>query len=129
MFTSEATTRGIKVEVESRFDPSRSRPEAGFWFFLYTVTISNKSETTVQLLRRQWVIVDAHGEVEHVEGEGVVGEQPVLEPGEAFQYTSGCPLGTEIGTMHGTYQMVDSEGDTFEVEISPFTLSKPYTVH
>lgn len=129
MFTSEATTRGIRVEVTAEYSPERSRPADKQWFFLYTVRISNKGRETVQLISRQWIITDAHGHIEEVRGPGVVGEQPVLEPGDAFEYTSGCPLNTSFGTMHGTYQMTAPGGDPFDVEIASFTLSEPYTVH
>ena len=126
---SEAITRGIRIHVDVVYDPPRSSPEAGRWFFLYTVTIRNESNHTVQLISRHWIITDGHGEVEHVRGPGVVGEQPVLEPGQSFRYTSGCPLSTESGSMHGTYQMVTIDGDSFDAEIAPFTLSQPHTVH
>ena len=105
------------------------RRRRGQWFFLYTVTISNESDAVVQLISRHWIITDGYGDVEEVKGPGVVGEQPVLEPGQAFQYTSGCPLPTEFGTMHGTYQMATSDGDSFDAEIAPFTLSRPHAVH
>lgn len=129
MFTSETVTRGVRVAVRSSFDPTRSRPERQRWFFLYTVTITNEGTETVQLLTRHWIITDGDGKIEEVRGPGVVGEQPVLGPGESFQYTSGCPLTTPLGTMHGTYQMVAADGEGFSAEIAPFTLSEPYTVH
>ena len=129
VFSSEARTRGIRVRVESRFDPVRSRPEKGQWFFLYSVTITNESPETVQLVSRHWIITDGTGAIEEVRGEGVVGEQPVLGPGESFRYTSGCPLETHLGTMHGSYRMTTRDGEAFEAEIAPFTLSEPYTVH
>lgn len=128
-FTSEATTRGVRVAVRSEHDPGRSRPQQGLWFFLYHVTIANQGEETVQLLSRHWIITDAGGKVEEVRGSGVVGEQPVLRPGEAFEYTSGCPLPTPFGQMHGTYQMVTAGGERFDAAIAPFVLSEPYTVH
>jgi len=128
-FSSEAVTRGIRVQVAPQFDPQRSQPARGKWFFLYTVTIRNESSETVQLLTRHWVITDAAGKVEEVRGPGVVGEQPVLAPGEAFQYTSGCPLGVDVGRMEGSYQMVTTEGERFDVEIAPFTLSETEVVH
>lgn len=127
--TSEAITRGVRVRVEVEYDPSRSTPGAGQWFFLYTVTISNDGDHTVQLLSRHWIITDGFGEVEEVKGPGVVGEQPVLEPGQSFRYTSGCPLPTEFGSMEGTYQMITADGDAFDAEIAPFTLSRPHAVH
>jgi ApaG protein len=129
MFASEATTRGIRVSVLSEYAPDRSRPAQQRWFFLYTITITNESQDTVQLLTRHWVITDGSGTVEEVRGPGVVGQQPVLAPGEAFSYTSGCPLGTPFGKMEGTYQMVTKGGEAFDVAIAPFTLSEPYTVH
>lgn len=129
MFTSEATTRGVHVSVVSEYAPDRSRPTDQQWFFLYTITIANQSDETVQLLSRHWIITDATGKVEEVRGPGVVGQQPVLTPGESFTYTSGCPLGTPFGTMEGTYQMVTRGGEGFEARIAPFTLSEPYTVH
>jgi ApaG protein len=129
MFTSEATTRGVRVSVQSEYAPDRSRPGQQQWFFLYTITITNEGEDTVQLLSRHWVITDGSGHAEEVKGPGVVGQQPVLAPSEAFTYTSGCPLGTPFGKMEGTYQMVSRTGEFFDVAIAPFTLSEPYTVH
>jgi ApaG protein len=127
--TSDAITRGIAVHVEAELDPGRSRPQDDEWFFLYTVTIRNLGVLTVQLVSRHWVITDAQGRQEEVRGPGVVGEQPVLAPGDEFQYTSGCPLTTAFGTMQGSYRMVTENGDSFEAEIAPFTLSEPFTVH
>jgi ApaG protein len=124
--TSEAITRGVEVRVESRFVPEQSNPERGGWLFAYTVRISNHGRTTVQLISRHWVITDANGETEEVRGPGVVGAQPVLRPGETFEYTSACPLGTAFGTMHGTYQMVTDAGEQFDAEIAAFSLSTPY---
>jgi ApaG protein len=129
MFTSEAVTRGVRVRVESEYAPDRSQPSKNQWFFLYTITISNESSETVQLLTRHWVITDGTGHVEEVRGPGVVGKQPILRPGEEFQYTSGCPLPTPFGVMEGTYQMVTDGGERFDARIAPFTLSEPYTVH
>ena len=129
MFTSEAVTRGVRVHVQSQFDPERSDPSRGQWFFLYTITIANEGSDTVQLLTRHWIITDADGKVEEVRGPGVVGKQPTLRPGESFEYTSGCPLTTAFGLMEGTYQMVTESGERFDAKIAPFTLSEPYTVH
>lgn len=128
-FSSEAVTRGIRVRVEPQFDPARSRPAAGQWFFLYTVTIENRSEETVQLVSRHWIITDGVGRVEEVRGDGVVGEQPRLEPGQSFRYTSGCPLRTDVGKMEGSYQMATADGESFDVTIAPFTLCAPGLVH
>ncbi|HEX6974889.1 MAG TPA: Co2+/Mg2+ efflux protein ApaG [Vicinamibacterales bacterium] len=129
MFTSEAVTRGVRVRVESEYSPERSDPGNSKWFFLYTIRISNEGHETVQLMTRHWIITDGTGHVEEVRGPGVVGEQPILKPGESFEYTSGCPLGTPFGLMEGTYQMVTDDGDRFDAKIAPFTLSEPYTVH
>ena len=129
MFTSEAVTRGIRVHVTSQYSPERSQPSKNQWFFLYTIEISNEGAETVQLVTRHWIITDATGHVEEVKGPGVVGQQPVLAPGEAFEYTSGCPLTTPFGMMQGTYQMVNEHGEQFDVEVAPFQLSEPYTVH
>jgi ApaG protein len=127
--SSEALTRGVRVQVRPQFDPTRSEPSAGQWFFLYTVTIENLGEETVQLLTRHWIITDGNGHVEEVRGPGVVGEQPILAPGEAFQYTSGCPLSTEVGKLEGTYQMITKSGEAFDAMIAPFTLATPGFVH
>jgi len=129
MFSSEAVTDGIRVQVLSEYSPERSSPADSQWFFLYTIEISNESQQTVQLVSRHWIITDAEGRVEEVRGPGVVGQQPVLEPGESFTYTSGCPLTTSFGTMEGTYQMITSTGTRFDAKIAPFTLSEPYTIH
>lgn len=129
MFTSEAVTRGVRVSVESEYAPERSQPLKNQWFFLYTITIVNEGTQTVQLMTRHWVITDGTGHVEEVRGPGVVGKQPLLRPGESFEYTSGCPLSTPFGVMEGTYQMVTDGGEQFDVKIAPFTLSEPYTVH
>lgn len=129
MANSETVTRGVRVEVETRYSPEHSSPQAHQWFFLYTIRISNEGEETVQLVSRHWIITDATGEVDEVEGPGVVGEQPVLAPGEAFEYTSGCPLSTPFGSMHGSYQMTTAGGDEFDAEISNFELREPGAIH
>ena len=127
--TSKAVTNNVRVEVEAQYAPERSQPFQSQWFFHYTVRITNERAETVQLLSRHWIITDATEHTEEVRGPGVVGEQPVLTPGESFQYTSGCSLKTSGGVMRGTYQMVTEDGDRFEVEIAPFALHEPYTVH
>jgi ApaG protein len=124
--TSEAITRGVEVRVESRYVPEQSNPDRGGWLFAYTVRIANKGGQTVQLISRHWIITDANGEIEEVRGPGVIGAQPVLKPGESFEYTSACPLGTAFGTMHGTYQMVTDGGEQFDAEIAAFSLSTPF---
>jgi ApaG protein len=127
--TSEAVTNSVRVEVESQYAPEHSHPFQHKWFFHYTVRISNEGAETVQLLTRHWIITDAAGHTEEVKDKGVVGKQPVLRPGESFEYTSGCPLDTSTGVMRGSYQMVTEDGDPFDVEIAPFALHEPYTVH
>jgi ApaG protein len=127
--SSEAVTNNVRVEVESRYAPEHSQPFQGYWVFLYTIRITNEGDQNVQLISRHWIITDATGHVEEVRGPGVVGEQPVLTPGDSFQYTSSCPLKTSTGVMRGTYQMVDEDGGQFDVEIAPFALHEPYTVH
>ena len=129
MSTSTAITDGIRVSVEAEYSPAHSAPEQSEWFFLYTVTIGNEGDRTVQLLQRHWVITDATGHIEEVRGPGVVGQQPVLRPGESFEYTSGCPLKTPFGSMHGSYQMLLDGGELFEAEIASFALSEPSTEH
>ena len=126
---SEALTQGIRVEVQSAFVPERSDPDDGQWFFAYRVRITNEGHAPAQLVSRHWVIIDGHGRIEEVRGPGVVGEQPLLHPGEAFEYTSACPLRTPSGSMHGTYQMVTIDGERFDAEIAPFALGEPATVH
>ena len=129
MFTSESVTRGVRVRVRSQYAPEHSQPQTSQWFFFYTVIISNEGTETVQLINRHWIITYADGRVEEVKGPGVVGKQPLLTPGQSFQYTSGCPLTTSFGTMRGSYQMVTEGGEWFDAEIGAFTLSEPYTVH
>jgi ApaG protein len=122
---SDTTTRGVRVEVRAAYVPERSSPQEARYFFAYRIRISNVGKETVQLLSRHWVISDGEGNTEHVRGPGVVGEQPVLEPGQSFEYTSFCPLPTPIGSMHGTYQMVTAGGSAFDAEIAPFSLAVP----
>lgn len=117
------------MRVESRYVPEQSDPGQGGWFFAYAVRIENSGDQTVQLLSRHWVITDGNGKIEEVRGPGVVGAQPVLRPGEAFEYTSACPLPTAFGTMHGSYQMVTEDGEKFEAEIAAFSLSTPYSIN
>jgi len=128
MSSSKATTRNIRVHVEAKYDPGRSSPQQNQWFFLYTVQITNEGPETVQLISRHWVITDAMGHVEEVRGPGVVGNQPILAPGQGFEYTSGCPLTTPFGSMHGTYQMMNDRKEQFDIEIAPFMLAEPSTM-
>jgi len=129
MVDSEAITRGIKVIVASSYIPERSLPALGRWFFSYQIRIANGGSVPVQLLNRHWVITDAHGEIEEVRGPGVIGEQPVMEPGESYEYTSFCPLSTPFGTMEGSYEMVTGDGERFFAKIGQFTLSQPLAVN
>ena len=129
MSASQAITRGLEVQVESRYVPEQSSPGDGAWFFAYTVSLHNVGEETMQLISRHWVITDADGHVEEVQGPGVVGAQPVLRPGEKFQYSSACPLPTAFGTMHGSYQMVTEDGEKFDAEVAAFSLSTPYALN
>ncbi|NVB40454.1 Co2+/Mg2+ efflux protein ApaG [Pseudenhygromyxa sp. WMMC2535] len=126
---SETTSRGIVVRVQAYYVPERSQPRDGLWFFAYQVGIENCGDETVKLLSRHWIITDSNGNTEEVRGPGVVGEQPVLQPGARFQYTSACPLPTPFGTMHGSYQMITDEGETFDAKIAPFSLNLPNAVN
>jgi ApaG protein len=122
-----AITEGIEVIVEPEYSPERSRPEMGDFFWIYSVEIRNSSSETVQLRARHWEITDGSGIVQHVRGLGVVGEQPILKPGEHFRYSSGCPLKTGHGIMVGTYEMISAGGHRFEVAIPAFSLDTPNT--
>lgn len=121
------TTRGIRVIVRPFYLEDQSEPEANHFVWAYRVKIENRGDVAVQLLRRTWQITDAHGRVQHVHGAGVVGEQPLLEPGEAFEYTSGTPLETPSGFMTGAYHMmVAASGESFDVAIPTFSLDSPH---
>jgi len=126
---SDTTTRGIRVQAQSFYDEERSSPSENYYFFAYKVTISNEGGESAQLVSREWIITDGNGETQRVQGPGVVGEQPVLAPGEAFEYTSFCPLPTPVGSMHGAYLMVLTTGERFAAEIAPFSLSVPHAVN
>ena len=123
---SEAVTDGIRVRVSSDYIEDESRPDKGRYFWTYTVRIDNDSPQTVTLKRRTWHIADALGQSFVVEGDGVVGEQPVLMPGDAFEYTSGTPLSAPSGMMFGAYEMNRENGEVFEAMIPPFSLDSPY---
>ena len=126
---SDATTRGIRVQVESEYLAERSDPRANAFFFAYHVRITNDGDETVQLVSREWIITDGEGRVETVRGPGVIGEFPVLQPGDSHEYTSFCPLTTSFGSMHGCYTMRTRAGETFDAEIAPFTLAMPGVVN
>ncbi len=121
-----AVTRKIEVTVTPRFVSERSSPANGYYFWSYTIDITNLGGETVQLKTRHWRITDALGRLQEVRGPGVVGEQPTLKPGELFEYTSGVPLPTPSGFMTGTYGMVTSEGERFDIEIPAFSLDSSY---
>ena len=127
--TSDATTEGIRVQVRSLYLAEHSLPRESKYTFAYRITISNLGGEAAQLLSRHWIITDADGDVQEVRGPGVVGETPLLQPGTSFEYTSYCPLKTTVGSMHGTYTMVRSNGDTFEARIAPFTLAVPNSIN
>ena len=122
----ERVTRGVKIIVRPQYLEGQSKPEEGHFVWAYTVTIENHGRETVTLRTRYWKITDAHGLVQEVRGAGVVGEQPVLKPGDTFSYTSGCPLKTSSGFMVGAYQMQLAGGDFINVEIPPFSLDSPH---
>ncbi|MET0431692.1 MAG: Co2+/Mg2+ efflux protein ApaG [Hyphomicrobium sp.] len=123
----EAVTRGIRIRVEPRYMDEQSSPEDSHFVWSYAVEIANDGSETVQLKSRMWRITDALGRTEEVRGAGVVGQTPVIEPGKAFHYTSGCPLKTPQGIMVGSYQMTDEAGQLFDVAIPAFSLDSPYT--
>jgi ApaG protein len=126
MFTYKAETHGILVTVTPRFLPENSDPETSRFFWAYDVAIANLTLEPVQLLSRHWIIYDGKGKCEEVRGPGVIGEQPVISPGAAFEYTSGCPLATPDGMMHGSYEMQNAEGALFNVAIPRFALESPF---
>ncbi len=119
----------IRVAVETTYLPDQSLPENNRYVFAYTITISNEGTVGARLLNRHWVITDANGRIQEVRGEGVVGQQPHLAPGESYQYTSGAALETPVGAMEGEYEMVDDEGDRFLAPIAPFSLRIPNSVN
>lgn len=123
-------TEGIKISVETDYQPSHSHPSEGMFFFAYTISIENCSSETVRLLRRQWYIYESSGQIREVEGKGVVGEQPILEPGEVYEYSSACDLSTEIGKMHGSYLMERvNSGKRFYVSIPEFVMVVPHALN
>ncbi|MBB4085303.1 ApaG protein [Sphingomonas carotinifaciens] len=125
LFPHAATTAGVTVRVSVSYLPEQSEPARGRWFWAYHIRLENDGAAAVQLLTRHWVITDGRGARHSVEGEGVVGEQPLIEPGASFDYVSGCPLATPSGAMQGTYRMIGADGVTFDVAIPRFTLLAP----
>jgi len=129
MSSYNCTTRLIKITAEPVFLDDESRPEDNYYVWAYTIVIKNTGEEVVQLLNRYWMITDAIGQVREVRGPGVVGEQPILHPGDSFEYTSGTPLSTTTGIMVGSYEMTTNSGEKFEVKVPAFSLDCPYAVH
>ena len=119
----------IAVSVESHFIDEQSKPQDNRYVFAYTITIQNRGSVSARLISRHWIITDANGDVREVRGDGVVGEQPSLRPGEGYEYTSGAVLETAVGTMHGSYQMIAEDGTHFDANIPSFVLSIPRTLH
>jgi len=119
----------IKIAVNTRYLHEQSEPDARRYAFAYTIEITNCGEQSVTLLNRHWHITDDNNRVEEVRGDGVVGQQPVIHPGQSFHYTSGAIIGTEFGSMHGSYEMLGADGERFQATIPPFLLSLPHTVH
>jgi len=126
---SVAITEGIRVEVEPAYWAENSDPRQGRWAFTYTIRVTNLGQRPARLLRRHWIIRDGAGAVEEVEGEGVVGRQPSLDPGESFEYTSWVPLPTPIGTMHGSFLFVRPDGSRFRAQVAEFVLAQPDALH
>lgn len=119
----------IAVSVEASFIDDQSKPQENRYVFSYTITIHNRGSMSARLLSRRWIITDANGDIREVQGDGVVGEQPSLRPGEGYEYTSGAILETAVGTMHGSYQMIGEDGTHFDADIPSFVLSIPRTLH
>ena len=126
---AESKKYNIDVSVNTAYIPDQSDPAADRYIFAYTITIANNGTEAAQLISRHWVITDADNVTQEVKGLGVVGEQPLLRPGESFEYTSGTAMATPVGTMRGSYQMVAEDGNKFEAEIPAFTLSMPRVLH
>ena len=124
----EALTHGIRIKVEPQYLEDQSSPDDSYFFWAYTIEIANEGNSVVQLKTRHWRITDAHGKTEEVRGPGVVGKTPVLDPGESFTYTSGCPLGTASGIMVGSYQMQLQDGSLIDVAIPAFSLDSPFAI-
>ncbi|MFZ5747548.1 MAG: Co2+/Mg2+ efflux protein ApaG [Pseudomonadota bacterium] len=125
LFTDQAETGGITVRVSVSYQPEQSQPARGRWFWAYHIRIENGGDAMVQLLTRHWIITDGRGSRHTVEGEGVVGEQPMIAPGASFDYVSGCPLSTPTGHMQGSYRMIGADGLVFDVAIPKFALIAP----
>lgn len=129
MFKNSLSPQDIDISVKTQYLQEQSDPENGRYVFAYTIGIENKSDKPVKLLSRHWIITDDNDKVEEVKGSGVVGKQPMIEPGHAFQYTSGAVLETGFGTMQGSYEMLTENGETFAAQVPAFLLSRPLSVH
>ena len=125
----QETPYQIQIQVQTNYLGDQSDPNADRYVFSYTITIANTGQEPARLLNRHWIITDADGKVEEVKGDGVVGKQPYLRPGEAFRYSSGAVLKTPVGSMHGSYGMQGDDGTRFDAEISPFSLAVPNRLH
>ncbi|MBL0285604.1 MAG: Co2+/Mg2+ efflux protein ApaG [Zoogloea sp.] len=127
--TTQPERDSIEIKTACRFIPEQSDVEAERYVFAYHITIRNTGSVSAQLMSRHWIITDAEGAVQEVKGAGVVGQQPVLQPGQQFEYTSGCTIASPVGTMKGSYQMVTEDGTSFDAPIAEFTLAMPRTLH
>jgi ApaG protein len=127
--TEDSARHRIRVDVSASYVGEQSKPEESHYVFSYTITIRNEGQVPARLLTRHWVITDANGKVKEVRGEGVVGEQPYLMPGQGFRYSSGAVLETPVGAMQGSYQMLADDGSQFDAHIAPFTLAMPGMLH
>jgi ApaG protein len=127
--TSDTPSNKIRVEVETSYLEEQSDPRDKRFVFSYTITIRNEGEVPARLMTRHWIITDANGNVKETRGDGVVGEQPYLKPGQGFRYSSGAVIETPVGTMQGSYQMVDDDGKHFDAPIAPFRLAMPGVLH
>jgi len=126
---SDITTDGVRVRAESQYHAAQSEPASSYWFFTYTITLTNHSDVDVQLVSRCWIVTDATGRQEHVSGLGVVGQQPRIAPGGEYSYTSGCALPTSMGAMEGHFEMVRADGERFDATVAPFTLADPLALN
>jgi len=127
--TPDRSLNDIRVDVETAYIAAQSNPAENRFVFSYTITIRNQGDVPAKLLTRHWVITDSNGKVQEVRGEGVVGEQPHIRPGDGYRYSSGAVLETPVGSMHGAYQMVNDRGETFDAPIAPFRLAMPGVLH
>lgn len=126
---AESKKYEVVVKVHTKFIPEQSNLEQDRYVFAYTITVTNTGNIAAQLISRHWIIADANQQIQEVRGLGVVGEQPLLQPNESFEYTSGCVINTPLGTMHGSYQMVADDGTKFDAMIEKFTLAMPRVLH